>query len=254
MIRCIIIDDERHCIGTLVLLLQAEFSDINIVATCCNGTEGLKAIEENKPDIVFLDIAMPGMDGFEMLSQIKDPQFEIIFTTAFDNHAIKAFKVNAIDYLLKPINKVEFVEAVRKAISKIDKARANHQKINVQDLRILLDQIKEDNNGEGKIAIPTLEGFQMIKVDRIYFISSDGNYSKIHFHKKDPTLVTRSLKQLEKTLSNFNFIRIHRQTLVNVNHIDKYIRGEGGYVILTNGKHLDVSRRKKDDLLNIIRE
>ena len=253
MINCIIIDDERHCIGTLALLLQANFSEVNIVATCRNGNEGLEAIIKFNPDLVFLDIAMPGMDGFEMLSHIDQPDFEIIFTTAFDNHAIRAFKVNAVDYLLKPINKDEFTKAVDRALSKIQASRSAEQPIDLRQLYSLLDYLKEDNNGEGRIAIPTLEGFQMIKLDRIYYILSDGNYSKIYYKDKSPELVTRSLKQLEKMLSGSNFVRIHRQTLVNINHIDKYVRGEGGYVVLTNGIHLDVSRRKKEDLLKIIR-
>jgi len=163
------------------------------------------------------------------------------------------FKVNAIDYLLKPIDKDECIAAVQKAIDKIKSSGKGDEEASLSRVQSLVKYMRQELSGNDQLAIPTLGGFQMIQLSKIFYIQSDGNYSRIYFEDDPPILVTRTLKQLEKTLKKNEFMRIHRQTIVNVTHIDRYVRGDGGYVVLTNKKHLDVSRRRKEQLLNLIR-
>ena len=247
MISAIIIDDEKHCIGSLKILLSRTFPNIQVCGTAKNGKEGLALINQLNPQLVFLDIAMPVMGGFEMLSKIEDPRFELIFTTAFNDFAIKAFHVNASDYLLKPIIREELERAVSKCLKRLELGREN---IRIQDL---LHYVQNNNSPNNQLAIPTLEGYHMVKMKDIFFVEAEGNYSNIYFKKGKPLLVTRSLKRLEEDLMGDMFVRIHRKTIVNLQHVSKYFKGEGGYVVLSNQRHLDVSRRRKEILLARLR-
>lgn len=246
----IIIDDERNCIGALEILMQRLFPEIQIVATCENGQEGITAIEKYKPDFILLDISMPGMNGFEMLSKIENPGFKIIFTTAYDQYAIKAFKVSAIDYLLKPIDHVELKVAIDKMK---DELAGRDNKVTPQFIKsqfdLFLENINARVNALPNIAFPTMEGMQMIKAENINYVEADGNYSRCHFLDQSNLLVTKSLKQIDEQLEKYSFIRVHRSYLLNLNHLDKYFRGEGGYVVMNNGVSIQVSRRNKDQLL-----
>jgi two-component system LytT family response regulator len=242
--KCIIIDDEIHCIGTLEILLQKYFPEIEIIATCKNGAEGILAIEKCKPDFILLDISMPKMNGFEMLSRIKKLDFSTIFTTAYDNYAIEAFKVSAIDYLLKPIEKTD----LRRAISKLQKG-IDPNAIQAQ-LHSFLENFGSMNANFPNLALPTLSGYEMVKIEDIVHIESDSNYSVIYFLDGTKKTITRTLKELEIQLKSYSFVRIHRSNMINLLHLREYIKGEGGYVILKNGQHLDVSRRKKEQLIN----
>lgn len=252
MTTCIIVDDERHSSGSLQILLKSFFSEIEILKVCQNGDEGIEAVHELKPDLIYLDISMPNMDGFEMLAQLSDCNFEVIFTTAHDNYAIQAFKVNAIDYLLKPIIKEEFIEATNKAIERISLHSLSGSTGSELNLINLLQYLRQDQIAINRLSIPTSQGFQLIDVVNILYISSDGNYSTIQLTSGESILVTRQLKVLETQLKNSHCLRIHRNTLVNLAHVDRYIKGEGGYIVLANGVHLDVSRRKKNDLLLVL--
>ncbi len=247
--KCIIIDDERHCIGTLRILLENHFPRLQIAATCTNGISGIDAIKEHDPDLIFLDIAMPKLNGFEMLSKIEEPRFKIIFTTAYDSYAIKAFKVSAIDYLLKPIDALELKAAVQKFL---DQQSAISQEISSDflktQLELFLENVKEKFTIFPNIAIPTMDGMEMVKADSILYVESDSNYSKCYLLNDKVILVSKTLKEMENVLAKHNFIRVHRSFLINVNRLSKYVKGEGGYVVMENGKSIDVSRRKKDNL------
>lgn len=242
--KCIIIDDEIHCIGTLKILLSNDFPEIEILATCKSGEEGILAIEKFNPDFILLDISMPKMNGFEMLSRIKELSFSTIFTTAYDNYAIEAFKVSAIDYLLKPIEKSD----LKRAISKIKKV-VDPNDMQAQ-LHLFLENFGSRNIIFPNLALPTLSGYEMVKIESILHIESDSNYSVIHFLNGTKKTITRTLKELEIQLKTYSFVRIHRSNMINLIHLKEYIKGEGGYVILNNGQHLDVSRRKKEQLIN----
>ena len=241
MLRSIIIDDEPYCCEILAAMLEADCPQLQVVAICGNGEEGLQAIRKHNPDVVFLDVEMPKMNGFEMLEQIP-VNFHLIFTTSYDQYAVKAIRFSALDYLLKPIDREELRKAVHKAEQRI-------QIPMVQQLEILMQKIKQPSTPINKIALPTMEGLQMIPVDTIINCESDDNYTKLILKNGKRLLVTRSLKEIEESLEQYSFVRIHRSYLVNLNEIEKYIKGEGGYLIMSDGSTVDVSRSRKEILM-----
>jgi len=241
MLRSIIIDDEPYCCEILAAMLEADCPQVQVVAICRNGEEGLQAIRKHGPDLVFLDVEMPKMNGFEMLEQIP-VNFHLIFTTSYDQYALKAIRFSALDYLLKPVDREELRKAVQKAEQRIQIPMA-------QQLEILLQKIKQPLNPISKIALPTMEGLQMISIDTIISCESDDNYTRIILKGGKKLLVTRSLKEIEESLEQHSFLRVHRSYLVNLNEIEKYIKGEGGYLIMTDGSTVDVSRSRKEVLM-----
>lgn len=252
--RALIIDDEQHCIETLSNLVSKYCPEVEVVGTCKDGPCGINAIKEKEPDLIFLDIAMPKMNGFEMLSQIDHIAFETIFTTAYDNYAIRAFKVSAVDYLLKPVDSKELQEAIKMVKEKIFlKSQANIASRNKDQLNLLLDNISSRQTAFPNIAIPTLEGLEIIKVDDILYVTGEGNYSQIHFKNKTPKLISKTIKYIEDRIEGHHFIRIHNSSLVNLNEISKYIKGLGGQVVMSDDKLLNVSRAKKDELLHMLK-
>ena len=242
MLKAIIIDDEPYCCEILAGMLEADCPEVNVVNISNNGTDALKAIRQFSPDIVFLDVEMPRMNGFEMLEQLPAINFHLIFTTSYDQYALKAIRFSAIDYLLKPVDR----EELKKAVEKVK------QRIQIpipQQLEILMQKIKQPSNPVNKIALPTMEGLQMIPVDSIISCESDDNYTNIQLKGKKKLLVTRSLKEMEEILEQHSFTRVHRSYLVNLNEIEKYIKGDGGYLVMSDGTTIDVARNKKEVLL-----
>ena len=241
MIRAIIVDDEPYCCEALATLLE-DIPDIEMISVCHNATDALAAIQKKSPDLVFLDVEMPKMNGFEMLEQLSSVDFEIIFTTSYDQYALKAIRFSAIDYLLKPIDREELKRAV-------EKVKDRFQIPVPQQLELLLQKFKQPSNPVNKIALPTIEGLQMIPIETIVSCESDDNYSNIKLKNGKKLLVTRSLKEIEESLEQHSFIRVHRSYLVNLNEIEKYIKGEGGYLVMSDGTSIDVARNKKETLL-----
>ena len=242
MLKTIIIDDEPYCCEILAAMLESDSPDINIVGICNNGTDGLAAIRQLLPDIVFLDVEMPKMNGFEMLEQLDTINFHLIFTTSYDQYALKAIRFSAIDYLLKPVDR----EELKSAVSKVK------QRIQIplpQQLEILMQKIRQPASPVNKIALPTMEGLQMIPIESIVSCESDDNYTNLKLKNNRKLLVTRSLKEIEESLEQHSFIRVHRSYLVNLNEIEKYIKGEGGYLVMSDGTSIDVARNKKETLL-----
>ena len=242
MIKAMIIDDEAHCIQTLAMLLKEYCSEVKVIKQCAGSEEGLATIEELKPDLVFLDIEMPGMNGFELLEKVTDIDFEIIFTTSYDQYAIKAIRFSALDYLLKPVDPEELQRAVN---------RAGQRKQNQfpQQFEILLQKLHQPVSPVQKIALPTMEGLQMIPVSSIISCASDSNYTLFFLKNTQKLVVSRPLKEMEELLEEYHFLRVHNSYLVNLNEIDKYVKGEGGYLVMTDGTYIDVSRSKKEVLL-----
>lgn len=252
--QAILIDDEKHCGGALQILLKKYCPEVEIIEICYNGADGIKAIQKLNPDLIFLDIAMPKMNGFEMLSRISNPNFEVIFTTAYDNYAIQAFKVSAIDYLLKPIDRKELVLAVAKAKQKFQRKQKEADPLFYKkQLDLFLENVRHPQHIFPNIALPTLSGLEMVRTDEIMYVESDGNYSKITKENKEALFISKPLKEMEEMLKAYHFIRIHHSYVVNPNYISRYVKGDGGYVILKNGEHLNVSRRKKEDLLKSLK-
>src|SRR6185295_11974869 len=242
MIKAIIVDDEPYSCESLATLLEQYCPAVKTSAICHSGEEGLAAIETNPPQILFLDIEMPKMNGFEMLERIPIINFEIIFTTSYDQYAIKAIRFSALDYLLKPIDREDLQKAVQKVIQRLQYPAP-------QQLEILLHKLQHSASAIQKIALPTMEGLQMVPVSSIISCASDSNYTVLHLKNKQKITASRTLKEIEEMLEDYSFLRVHHSFLVNLNEIDKYIKGDGGYLIMCDGSNIDVSRSRKEILI-----
>lgn len=243
MLTAIIIDDELKGRVALKQKLLDYCPEIQLEAEAENGMEGMKLIEKIHPDIVFLDIEMPRMDGFEMLHRLPEKNFHLIFTTAYDQYAIKAIKYAAFDYLLKPID----IEELKMAVSKIH----SHQQVHTEKKLELLDQNLQKNNFN-KIAISTLEGLLFFNISDIIQLEANSNYTTIYFNNRSKLTASKTLKDFEELLPADIFFRTHHSHLINLNFIKRYIKGDGGQIELQNGNYVDVSRRKKEEFLKAI--
>lgn len=242
MIKAVIIDDEQHCIDSLVFDLQKNCREVEILETCTSPKQGLIAIRKQKPDLVFLDVQMPWMNGFEMLEMLENINFAIIFTTAYDQFAAKAFRLSAVDYLLKPIDVNDLKEAVKKALEKIV------HKSGTANIDNLLHNI---NNPEAKqrVAFAGREGYEFVEITTIVYAQAEGAYTHVFLNNKRKLVISKTLSDIEEMLPAEQFQRIHHSTLVNLQHITHFFKTDGGYVVLDNGEKLVVSKSKKEDLL-----
>ena len=245
MINAIIIDDESK--GRLALRekLSAYCPQIQIMAEATNGQEALILIHHHKPQLIFLDIEMPRMNGFEMLNELPDKNFHIIFTTAYDQYAIKAIKYAAFDYLLKPID----IEELRAAVTKIEVQENNQTKKQVELLQQNMQQPKKQLS---KLAIPTLDGLMFYNISDIIHLEANSNYTNIYLVNKIKITASKTLKEFEDLLPDDIFFRTHHSHLINLNYIKRYIKGDGGQIELQNGSFVDVARRKKEEFLKAI--
>lgn len=246
MIRAIIIDDEKKSRETLSGLLERYCKDISVIAEADGYKSGMESIRWHKPDVVFLDIQMPDGSGFKILEDIEKIEFEIIFTTAYDQFAIKAIKYSALDYLLKPIVPDELTEAVNKLKSKKTKGKTSN-KINV-----LLDNIKDSDDHVKRIILSTAEKIHIVEIDNIIRCESDNYYTRFYFTDGSKLLISKTLKEHEELLSDHNFIRPHKSHLINLKHIKSFNRSDGGSIIMNDGSKIPVSRRKKEKVIDII--
>lgn len=243
MIKAIIVDDEPYCCDVLSTLLERNCPEVTIVAICYSAEEAIAALAVHQVQLVFLDIEMPHINGFQMLERIPHINFDLIFTTSYDQYAIKAIKFSALDYLLKPIDREELQIAVRKAIQRL------LQHPLPQQLEILLQKLYHPPTPVNRIALPTMEGLQLIPIDSIISCASSSNYTILSLKDKQKLTVSRTLKEIEEMLEDLLFMRVHHSYLVNINEIRKYIKGEGGNLIMSDGSAIDVSRSKKEQLL-----
>ncbi|WP_205510615.1 LytR/AlgR family response regulator transcription factor [Longitalea arenae] len=242
MINAIIIDDEPYCCESLTTLLHRYCPQVNIADTCFSGASALQAIKVKEPQLVFLDIEMPQMNGFELLQKLPEIKFQLVFTTSYDQYAIKAIRFSALDYLLKPIDRDELQRAVQKAIQHVQQPLP-------QQFEILLQKMKAPAMTIQKMALPTVEGLQMIAVDSILSCCSNSNYTTLLTKDKQKIIASRTLKEIEEMLEEYSFLRVHHSFLVNLNEVDKYIKGEGGYLTMSDGSTVPVSRSRKELLL-----
>jgi two-component system LytT family response regulator len=242
-LTAILIDDESSSRNSLRHKLVNHCPGITVLAECENGEEGIKAIQKLNPDIVFLDVEMPRMNGFVMLQQLQDRNFELIFTTAYDHYAIRAIRFSALDYLVKPIEIKSLTEAVEKAKEKKQTGSTN------QRIETLLYNLIDEQNVHKRIAIPSLEGLQFIEVGDIIYLEAESNYTFIFLQSGVKLTVSKTLKDFEELLPAQHFIRIHHSYIINKNHIRKYLKGDGGQVLMSNEKLLDVARRKKEEFM-----
>jgi len=246
MIRAIVVDDEPYACQALQTLLKKHCPDVIVEAACLSALDAEQRILELKPQLVFLDIEMPHRNGFELLEQFDPVSFQVIFTTSYDKYAIKAIRFSALDYLLKPIDPTELKAAVSKAI------QASNNSLMPAQLQLLLQSIREPATTVNRIAVPTLEGLQMLIIETILYCTASSNYTSFVMKDKKKLVISRTLKEVEEMLEDHGFLRIHHSHLVNVAAIEKYIRGEGGTVVMSDGTELDVSRSRKDSLLKVL--
>lgn len=245
MIKAIIIDDEVHCIDTLSIMLDEYCTDVRVLQRCRSGHEGLSAIHLHQPDLVFLDIEMPGMNGFDLLEKFDEIPFSVIFTTGYDEYAIRAIHISALDYLLKPIAPSDLTAAIDKLHTR--KRRPTHEQFGM-----LLDKVNNARKSIAKIAIPTFDGFELVAAETIIACMADDNYTHFYIRNAREIVACRTLKQVEEILEAFPyFLRVHHSYLVNLNEVVKYVRGEGGYLVMTDGRSVNVSRSRKESLLRI---
>ena len=245
MIRTVVIEDEDRSRTLLVELLREHCKDINVVAEATSVKTGFAAIAEHKPQLVFLDIELQSGTSFEILEKLPEINFELIFTTAYDHYALRAIKFCAIDYLLKPIDVGELLIAVTKAEKRLNRDYLN------KNLEALLNNIKTGSQGSHKIALPARDGLLFVKVSDIIYCESDGPYTRFFLKQRDKIVTSKHLKEYEELLRSYNFFRIHKSYLVNLQEIQKYVRGEGGYLTMSNGACLSVSKQRKEAFMNI---
>ena len=243
MLRTILLDDEPQSIALLKHLTANHCPEVEVIGAYTDALEGLAAIRRDKPDLLFLDIEMPKLNGFELLNQCQPIDFKIIFVTAYNQYAVRAFKYSALDYLLKPISEEELVAAVHKAKSPVS-----------PDLR-QYDVLQQFNplrqSQPHKMVIPTLEGLIFIEINHIVHCDSDGSYCRIWLNNNESMLVSKSLKEVEEMLHFDFFYRSHYSHLINLQHIKKFVKADGD-VLMSNGRTVPVARSKRQEFLGLV--
>lgn len=245
MIKVIIIDDEQHCIDRLHELINKYFSkEIDIVGSFLSVDSGLQLINDLKPQLVFLDVQIGKQTGFDLLNQFSKIPFSVIFTTAYEQYAIKAFRFSALDYLLKPIDIDELKIA-------IEKFQNNFIQSDIQSkFNVLYNNFKQIGFADRKIAVPTLSGIEFIPVSSIIRCESDINYTTLYLTEKTKLVVAKTLKEFEELLTDYNFFRVHNSHLINLSFIKAYNKGKGGTVQLIDGSEVEVSTRRKEAFIS----
>jgi two-component system LytT family response regulator len=241
MITAVLIDDEPASIEALKIKIRKASEEIEVIATYTSAIEAVEKLEKLAPDVIFLDVEMPEMDGFGLLEKFPDRTFEVIISTAHDEYAIQAVRKSALDFLLKPVSVSELATAIDRLSQKL-KAKNKADKSGSKKVDALFD----------KIPVPSLRGITFVPVREILYLISEGNYTVIHLEKNQKIVSSRNLGDYEIMMENLNFFRIHHSSLINLAHIREYMRGEGGSVILSDGTELDVSKRRKKEFMEAI--
>lgn len=239
--KAVIIDDEANSRELLTALAERYTPGLEIVAQFDNGGEALEKIENLAPDILFLDIEMPNMNGFDFLEKCTFKDFYLIFTTAYNEYAIKAIKNHAFDYLLKPIKRTEFIDT----INRLERENHANQKSKIDDL---LNHLKVERDGK-KIVLATQEGMHFLEYDDIMYVKGEGSYTHYYCSDGAKYLISKTLKDAESKLTDTRFKRVHASYIINFDYVKKYNRGEGGFFVLKDGTSIPVSRSKKQELL-----
>jgi two-component system LytT family response regulator len=242
MIKAMIIDDEPYCCDTLSILLERYCPQVEVTGRFHSAAEAMEPIRLQPPQLLFLDIEMPRMNGFELLERVRDVNFELIFTTSYDQYAIKAIRFSALDYLLKPIDREELVQSLRKVEQRLQSPLP-------QQIELLFQKLQTPAHPFQKIAIPTMDGLQMIAVSNIVHCASDSNYTILTLKGPARIVASRTLKEIYELLAEHSFLRVHHSSIVNLNEVEKYVRGEGGYLMMSDGSAVNVSRSRKEELL-----
>jgi two-component system, LytTR family, response regulator len=248
MLRTIIIDDEQHCTDVLKAMLAKKFSArVKVVAEAMNAAEGKEMIRKFNPDLIFLDVEMPVQTGIDLLASLDKIDFEVIFTTAHEQYALKAIKLNALDYLLKPFSMEELETALDKCANK------KYASIDPEALSTLISNLKNIAPENKKIGLPTQHEIRFVLIKDIIRIASVNNYSHFFLTDKSKTIVSKTLKEFEEMLTPYNFVRVHNSHLINLAHLQSFVSLDGDHVVMNDGSKVEVSRRRKNDLLELLK-
>lgn len=246
--KTILIDDEPDSLESLQTEIKLYCPEVDIMGKYADAREGLNAIVREKPDLVFLDIEMPYLNGFELLESLAYISFDIIFVTAYDEYAVKAFQFNAVDYLLKPVMKSKLIEAINKVRERIAPKALTSEQLKA----LMTNTYVQKQGGLENIALPTSEGFEFVHVNDIVYLQSESNYTWVYLMNGTKHLMARTLKEVSAMIDFPQFFRSHQSYYVNLNHAKKYIRGQGGYIVLKNGTQIPVSRSNREDLHTLL--
>ncbi len=244
-IKAILVDDEKSSLQNLEQKLKEFCPDVEVIAAIDVPEEAISIIKQKKPDLLFLDIEMPRMNGFILLKELGELGCAIIFTTAYNHYAIDAIRVSALDYLMKPIA----IKDLQDVVERYKKTNNTFVKEKIDILQSSLDEGKSQDN---KISLASQEGIVFVQIKNIIHIESSSSYSIIHLVDGKKMMVTKLLKDFEEILFPYHFYRVHHSYLINLHYMEKYVRGDGGHVVLQNGIVIDVARRKKDEFLKVI--
>jgi two-component system, LytTR family, response regulator len=243
MLSTLLIDDESHARESLSKMLSLNCPDVLVLDTATSADEAFLKINKLKPDLLFLDVEMPNGTGFDLLTRFPKPNFKVIFVTGFDQYALNAIKFSALDYLLKPINAKELVEAVDKAANQIQNQNG------LGDLKNLLSTLQNPRSRKNKLAVPTQQGLEMIEIQEIIRCEAANGYTIIHVQDGKPLLSSRDLKTYQELLEDYDFFRIHDSHLIAHFHVQKVLNEDGGTVVLSNEIKLPIARRRKSDFM-----
>lgn len=246
IIKAVIIDDEKASREALHGLLKRYCKNVELIGQADGYTSGIQLLHTHKPDVVFLDIQMPDGTGFKLLENIENIDFEVIFSTAFDQYAIKAIKYSALDYLLKPVNPEDLISSVKKLEEKLKRGKDN------ANIRFLINSMKPQSNEPKKIILSTSEGMHIVEVDNIIRCEAEDYYTKFFLNDGKSIMVSRTLKENEEILSEYHFIRTHKSHLINIRYVKSFLKIDGGSIQMTDGTLIPVSRRKREQVMNIL--
>jgi two-component system, LytTR family, response regulator len=250
--KAILVDDEPDGIRTLQKILERHCPHVEITATCSSANIAIRQFEETRPDVIFLDIQMPGKSGLELvreLTELNEHSFEVIFVTAHNEYMLQALQYSAADYLLKPVDEDRLIEAVQRVEKRLQTGNKEER------TETLLHNLSQAGNpAEMRLCLPTLKGFIVLKLEEIIYCEAERSYTIFHLAGKKTVTVSKSLIEYDNLLRDTSFLRIHKSFLVNLHHVKEYQRGEGGLVIMSDNAEIEVSRRKKDQFLLKVKE
>ena len=244
MIKAVIVDDEMNCVEMLEWLIKTYCPMVTVVAMCTSGDQGIAAINKHRPDVVFLDIEMPRMNGFDMLEKFDNLFFDVVFTTAYNKFAIKAFRYSALNYLLKPVDP----EDLQSTIKKLEDRKTS---VGKDQLNLLLENMKNFSNPIQRIALSTGDGLIFVNTSEIMYCQAESNYTNVVLTNKNKILVAKTLKDIDETLSGKDFFRVHNSFLININQIKKFVRGDGGYILMNDDTHITIARSKREEFFEM---
>jgi two-component system LytT family response regulator len=248
-ISVLIVDDEFQSRKLITKMLSLFFPEISIITEAATVNEAMLCIGQNEPGLIFLDIQLQKENGFDLLSKITNHHFELIFITAYNEFAVKAFRYNALDYLMKPVDADEFREAVKKALHKIKESK----KTSLVQLELLKQQLTHPKKLPGRIVIPSAEGYLVTPIENISYCHANSNYTEFYCIDKTKIISSYTMGQYEDILIEHNFFRIHRSFMINLAHVKMYKKVDGGIVVMNDGKEIEVSRRNKDTFLKLFK-